>query len=191
MSKYESELFNFMTKDENFESICDLVENFSKLKDDILFKMYSKSLELIKIKCEGTNWKVDYDEELNYVKTSQIWLYKDSYFFSDKEIVHVAISIENMGLRPYYGVWTKFDTNLFDTKNVRLESKKISGWQHADAFICWKYLDYNFNTKETFDGIKKVQSNSGSVSEFIAEILMKTAIEFENFIEENILKIKS
>jgi len=189
MTKYEQEFYKFAIATENFEAICDIVDNFHEFRDRIIYDFWLH----VKGRCEehlknSKGWKVylaPFEEEV-----SEFTIYRAEYSANNSEEVDIGISAFNLYSQVTYGLYVTEKPALFNREKFMKNAKenRIAGWRYGTGFPYFKLLPENFSD---ISDLKKIHpANRASFVQQYARALIDAVREFEPIIKKHILKKK-
>ncbi len=177
MSTYEEEIFNYLTKKENFISAHEIYEKFPGIKEKLIKEFWYEVKNSLDEKRKGTDWKVDFDHDEPEIKL---------YF--DKSIY--------VGFEGLYDKKPNYYLYVYYEKNKKLDRVKINkyasnikvideeNWEkEKEGTHYWKYLEDDFSNINTLKRI--LPENRKDFAEELAKLLL----EFGKGLKEDILKM--
>lgn len=191
MTKYQVEFYKFVIAPENFEAICDIVENFEDVRLRLVYDFWvdvkDRCEVLLKEKAEWTAEISPYNEEV-----TEFLFYRSGFLpESVKEDADFCIYFMDLYDRAYYGLWLNEDSKSFNMQSIRKIAKdnKLSGWRgDGTTFAYYKFMPDNFDDMAS---IKKIQpDNRESLVHQYADNIIDGINELEPFINKHILKYK-
>ena len=149
MTKYQDEMYKFITSTENFEAVCDLVDEFPLMKQRLLEEFWLEvrdSLQREIMRFEA--WKIW--NGITDKSNPAITIYRDEFCFEKANDAKVAIRIEHLMDTPWYGLFVNRKMSTFDFKDIWAKATelklsefkigRIDGWW----WPLYQTLPYNF-----------------------------------------------
>jgi len=190
MTKYQEEFYKFVVDPENFDAICDMVDNFADVREKLIYDFWTD----VKIRCEelltsNRGWKV-YISEFDG-PDPEITLYREEFYTKDThEECEFSISIGASSSVGIYGLWFCPEPIIFNKDKLLKIAKenKIIGWKYGSNFPYYKYFPEDFSE---LSSLKKIHPNNrNSLVQQYANDLMDAIKDLEPFINKHILKAK-
>ncbi len=189
MTKYQEEFYKFAIATENFDAICDIVDNFHEFRDRIIYDFWV----LIKERCEeqlknSKGWKVylaPFEDEV-----SEFTIYRAEYSGNNSDEVDIGISAFNLYSQGTYGLYVIDKPTLFNREKFMKYAKenRIAGWRYGTGFPYYKLLSEDFSD---ISDLKKIHpANRTSLVHQYSKGLVEAVNEFEPIIKKHILKKK-
>jgi hypothetical protein len=174
MSTYQDEIFNYLTKKDNFFSAYEIYQAFPEVKKTLIEQYWQNVKdELIEL-TKNTNWKVELSENVfeTYSKL-RIWLNGPNEGF--------GIVIEKLHGESYHGLWIDVNNKQLDRARIDEYTSKIEvikGMKKNNYWLGWTYSGVNFDSIET---LKKIlPDNRMEFAHEFATMLYKLAEELNN-----------
>lgn len=177
MSVYDDEIFNYLTKKENFYSAYEITQLFPQVRNKLVEEFWKKVTERIANELDKNSkdkWVVELSEDV-FETYSSLFLY-----FSDS----IGVAFEKLHGQPYYGVWIDSDNKKLDREKI---NKYASGLEllegmnkNSDYWLGWSLCGANFNTIETLKRI--LPENSDEYAEELAKLLFDLAVSMKSHI---------
>ncbi|MEK0337514.1 MAG: hypothetical protein QQN41_08790 [Nitrosopumilus sp.] len=170
MSIYRDEIFNYLTKKDNFFSAYEIHQLFPEVKNTLIEKFWlavKNSLEELE---KGTNWEIEMSENIFETYSSLTILLDDSF----------GVAFEKLHGQTYYGLRIDFDNKKLDRPRINENSSKIEGinWmKKSNWWLGWAYTGANFDNIETLKRI--LPDNRDNYAKEIADMLFDLAEELQ------------
>lgn len=194
MDNYNQEIFNFLTKSENFEPLIKAVDHFDMVRTEILNRFWNKVLNYVNELKEGNlpNWKAEFYPNI-HAKYAHLCLYNIEWE-KDNEIPF-CIAWENLCYHPYVGFWLNNDLrNEYDLDGIKSAVRLNSSLKGADFIldhqVWWAfyyYSNHNFNERKTL--LEILPDQSDEIAKDYAQQLVNLAINFKGEYD-SLLKMK-
>ena len=161
MNTYEEEIFNYLTKKENFTFAYEIYQDFPKVRDFLVEKFWETVKNSLEEKVKGTDWKVDFS--FNKKETE----------LSLKFVESIYIGFEGLNKTPDYFLYIDYEQNKkldkVETDKHTSDIDAIKDWEKDDAGSYWKYLEDDFTNIET---LKKIlPENRDDFAQELAKML--------------------
>ena len=153
MTTYEEEIYKFSTKDGNFETICDIIDQFQIIKHQLREDFWKEVITQLDLFLEEyPHWKRWKFSELN--SKSAITIYREEFCKERENAAKISIRIEKLSDVPWYGLMIDRDQTWDDTEIKDLWEKakelksgnfkigNINGWW----WPLFNVLPYNFDS---------------------------------------------
>lgn len=189
MTKSQEEFYKFVVAPENFEAICDIVDNFPAVQEKLIYDFWVE----VKAKCElllkGKQGWITYMTPFENVEP-EFSIYRKEYGPKNSEDVDVAIGIDGFYSQAIFGMNISFEPKIFNKERllkIAKENKK-AGWRFGTSFPYYKLLPEDFSE---VSNLKKIHpDNRASLVQHYASEITDAVKEFEPFINKHILKAK-
>lgn len=150
MAKYEDEMYKFVTNTENFESVCDLVDQFQIVKQRLREDFWREVKDTLQQELERFNgWNILMSEELN--SKAYLLLYREDFCFEKGYEAKVGIRIEHLLDVPWFGLFVRRDWASFNFPEIWAKAKELKspnfklGNINGYWWPLYNILPYNFS----------------------------------------------
>ncbi len=175
-SKYDEAVFEFLTKEENFSAVCEISENFPKIKDRLIKEFWGEAKEGLKRKVNEKEKKWDIKEDF----IDKPWHQMGFWFASG----NIRVTFEYLSSNLLYGLWRNPDNKeKFEEKvkqyteeiETRLKNNREMKYTSHSFLAAYKLTDYNFKTNETLKRI--LPHNRSEFANELADLLFELTEE--------------
>lgn len=190
MKKQEEALYNFLTEEENFSTMLDIVDNkFEFVRKKLLEDFWvSCKNELDKLNEKADKkWEIGMSDNI-FERWSQLWIYKKKWLYETKsELVPITVVFESLTQDLHFGVWLDADNNKkWNVENVKnyFQGTEISK-TYKTGLTWWalrKDHEINFSNNKYLSEITPLNRES-KVKE-LAQTLFDLANDLEQELEE-------
>ncbi len=192
MDKYQEAVFDFATKDENFEFTFEIGDHFELFKrklingfwDEVVHKLNEKATEI-------NGWIPRRENEVIKGDTTIAGIYNKDYS-CDKYNNSVNISFCNYGDgRILYGICFNWDVPGISYNKILSSAKKVLGKEWLVAPESWSYPIYKMTDEnfKKYQSLKKIlPSQKESLAEEFSDKIITTYKELSFLIEKNGIK---
>lgn len=178
MSTYQDEIFNYLTKKDNFFSAYEIPQIFPEVKNTLIEKFWRAVKNSLEELTKETNWEIGMSE--NIFKT-----YSSLSIGLDKRF---GVAYEELHGQTYYGLWIDFDDKKLDRPKINEYASKIEAinWMKKSKwYLGWTSTGANFNNIETLKRI--LPDNRDDYAKELANQLFDLAEK----IQKDILKMSN
>ena len=183
MNKYEEEVFQFITKEENFETAFEIYQKMPAIKNKLIENFWKSVMNNLTSKIMNTDFKAK-------ISSNVFETYSKCYLFLDG-LGDFRIQYEKLYDKVYLGLWvwdgSEVERRLSKEKdiyNILRSDKILNGWSQNKWWWAWKYTTYDFNAYET---LKKTLLGSPDLDSFAEEVaadLFNLAVEFVDLLRK-------
>ena len=176
MSTYQDEIFNYLTKKENFFSAFEIYQIFPEVKNSLIEQLWSKVKKNLEELIEEKDWEIGISENIFETYSSLSVDVHDSF----------GIAFEKLHSQTYYGLWIDVNDKKLDRLKIDEYASNIEAinrMRKSNDWLGWAYTGANFDNIET---LKKIlPDNRDDYAQELADQLFELTIE----LEEDILKM--
>src|SRR5687768_9376628 len=108
MEAYKQQMFQFLTKPENFQSLLDAVRSFEDVKKQLLTDFWKHTERALVLKTAGGPWSVELSPNV-HAPHAQLKIYKSSWRPDGNQMC--CLTYDNLAGHLFYGLWLKWDAN--------------------------------------------------------------------------------
>jgi hypothetical protein len=127
MKKYEEEMFNFLTIEENFQGMLTAKNQFPMVKKKLISNLWSKVYQILKAHYKDkSEWIVKLDERLE-IDTSKVYIYSKDLNLEANGLPPFLFGWERLSSSsPFYGFWVNHKGIFYDYLKIMdyLETQK-------------------------------------------------------------------
>jgi hypothetical protein len=123
MDAYQSEIFEFLTKRSNFDSLAKAMSHYEMIRKELLNRFWILVKTELDSKTTGSTWQVSLDTNI-FARYSKLQIYKKEWKRNDLKPLF-SITWESLSCRPYSGLLLYMDTKGIDMSLVRASALKL------------------------------------------------------------------
>lgn len=176
MSVYEEEIFNYLTKKDNFFSAYEIYQTFPTVKNSLIeefWKAVKSSLEDIS---KEKDWQIEISDNIFETYSSL-----NIYVSSSNEL---SVSYEKLHSQTYFGLWIDNEDKSLERAKINEYASRIEqldGMRKSNYWLGWSSTGSNFDNIET---LKKIlPNNKNEFAHEMATQLFEFASELEGDIK--------
>lgn len=176
--KYESEVYEYLTIPENFETAWELSEQLNAVKDRLIEDFWNDVYSRLNELTEDEEWCTE--PNVSYRKGGDVFI----YLRDDKNI---KVCFNNTNKNTYWGIWCNkseegYNWELFWNKRQNGIQKWDLLQRNDTIWPAWNYYGLDFTTLPGV--IKLIKAERGTLVEETANNLVRIANDFKEEIEE-------
>lgn len=181
MDTYEREIFNYLTKKENFSSAFEIYQQFPKVKNELIRQFWEMVKKLLDEKANDNNWQVKFFNDISE-KYSKLGL----CLRSDNH-ENIRVIFEDLLGRTYYGVWINAENNALDKIQIKNFAEGVSAIKQMKSsaneyWLGFEYIEPDFNNIESLERI--LPDVREDLADELAQMLFGLAKEIKEEIEK-------
>ena len=176
MSIYQDEIFNYLTKRDNFMPAYDIYQMFPNVKNTLISQFWPIVKSTLQELISEPDWKIDLAEDISIRYSKLSVSINDSFY----------VVFEGLDKQPFFGLLIDFDNNTLDRPRINEHAKNfqaIQGMKKSD----W-YLGYTL-TGENFDNIETLKRILPENREVLAKEFATLLFELAYAIKEDAFKM--
>ncbi len=183
MSKYQAELYRFFTSEENFDAACDVVEQFTSVKEMLVVDFWKEVANRFKQEMANyPGWKIFLDDNIDS-RYSKFCLYRDE-FCNTPGRAELSICIEQLSGAPYYGVWLNNQFKTTQAAFVRTYLGEIKeGWKSNGLDSHWPMF---YSANIDFNNMSDVRRLQPSKRIELIDELLRKVVELFVMVKERL-----
>lgn len=157
MSQFNDEIYDHITRSENFESAFEVYQIIPAVRKRLLVDFW----DLVKSKIKEVEFSKNFEVEISD-NIFERWSYLSLTYHTN-----LAVTYETLDGNCYYGLWIKKDVGAPHKEVIDKYRKEfnILPQQFAtnESWIGWTYVGYDFNNIQSLNKIIPVQRESTAV----------------------------
>ena len=189
MTKYQEGFYKFVIAPDNFEAVCDIVENFEEIKELLIYGFWIE----VKSKCEALlkkGWKV-FLPPLTDNSEPEFTVYCNGFYTTDiEDEQEFSLAVGNVFGESIFGLYVAKETSVIDREQLYqiVKANKKAGWKSYTDYFYYKSLGEHFGD---IASLRKLDpSNRASLVLQYASDIVNAVTELEPFVNKHILKVK-
>ena len=142
MSTYRDEIFNYLTKKDNFFSAYEIYQLFPEVKNTLIKQFWLAVKSSLEELAKETDWKIKISDNI-FETYSSLTVWVDDSF---------GVRFEKLHGQTYYGLRVDFDNKDFDRTKIdefALKIEALNGMKKSNWWLGWTYAGANFDNIET------------------------------------------
>ena len=189
MESYKQQMFQFLTKPENFQSLLDAVKSFEDVKKQLLTDFWKQTEAALALKATGSSWKVEMSSTI-HATHSQLTIFRGSWVKQGGHPI-CTLAYENLCGHLFYGLWLNWDAQDPKTvalregaRQMRVEGFKIDSHQW---WPWWAHTTPNFTNADAFSEILPlvVKDTAQQTATDLFQLAEKYGPEIDRIIEKS------
>jgi len=176
MSTYQDEIFNYLTRKDNFLSAYEIYQAFPEVKNTLIKEFWLAVKDLLEELIKTNNWEIEISENI-FDTYSYLCIWFNESF---------CVAYEKLHGQTYHGLWVDFNNKQLDrTKITEYVSniESINWMKKSNNWLGWTYTGVNF---DSIDTLKKIlPDNRIDFAKELATLLYELADE----LNKDIIKI--
>lgn len=158
MNKIEKDIFNFLTKPENFKLMASLRDQYVDIHRELIIGFWNSVKQKIRLKIKNSDWIIwedlhDFTEE-NYFDTySSLSLCKKKYIVTQEDDYPlICVAWENLHSDTHIGLWVNNVSKVLDLTRVKEHVKLLDvAKEYGSNKGYWPLVEYDLNFKNSND----------------------------------------
>lgn len=154
MDAYQSEIFEFLTTRDNFDSFVKLTSHYEKVKEELLRNFWRLVDREVRSRTGDTDWLVSFDANI-FAGNSKLQMYKKNWLAGARPML--SIVWEGLSANPYRGLLLYMDTKGFDMQAAGAQAVEIApnGFKTYSSqwWAWWANGALDFTTPKGVSGI--------------------------------------
>ncbi len=139
MNAYETEMYKFLTQEENFRNMLRIMDQFDSIRKQLIRDFWQEVKKELEEKCEGTEWKVQYNSHSPFSNYWGLQLFRNNWTYNDR--LALCIGCEPLHQYCNYGVWIQQNSGIPKKDELRkaLRSHEIAKQFKQDKGQWWPF----------------------------------------------------
>jgi len=181
MDKFEEEIFDYLTEEDNFRPAYEIHQFFPEVKKKLITDFWNLVSKSLKIKTNDTNWEVEIYDNI-FDRYSKMGLHLDNQYNKDLRVI-----FERLHGNVYYGLWINKKSTDLNVPKINDYANTIEGLKEIESpnnayWLGSAYLDQDFQNLHTLESILP-DKREILVDEY-SNLLFEFAEDFEEEIRE-------
>ncbi len=175
MSTYQDEIFNYLTKKDNFFSAYEIYQTFPGVKNTLIKQYWLSVKDELTELSEKTDWKIEISEDVFETYSFLGIRINDSFY----------VAYEKLHGQTYHGLWIDYNNKQLDRTKINEYASNIESinWMKKNNY--WLGLTLTGTNFDSIDTLKKIlPDNRVDFAKELATSLYKLADELNNDILE-------
>jgi len=117
MNAYETEMYKFLTQEENFRNMLRIMDQFDSIRRQLIRDFWQGVKSELEKKCEGTEWKVRYNSHSPFSKYWGLQLHHQNWVYEGK--LSLCLGWEPLHGHSGYGTWINLKSQFSRPNELR------------------------------------------------------------------------
>lgn len=171
MSTYQDEIFNYLTKKDNFFSAYEIYQEFPGVKKNLIKQFWLSVKDELTELSEKTDWKIEVSENVFETYSSLSIRINDNFY----------VAYEKLHGQTYHGLWIDNDNKQLDRIKINDYASNIESLNWMKKYDYWLGCTLTGTNFDSIDTLKKIlPDNRVDFAKELATLLYELANELNN-----------